>query len=151
MRWATDINTDPSCIWITNSDMALGSSLGPENIIVLNGSPSHSDQDDARRHMTLDTSETTGCSPNPRLNVAFDSNIGCGHQHRPLSCDRTMDPNTVLGDDPDHWNQHGLRWQQEPWTSTQGCTTGPWTIGPFSGNPDSNYHTEIILIVTLLG
>ena len=103
MRWATYINTDPSCIWITNSDMALGSSLHPENNIVLNGSPSHSDQDDARKNMTLDTSETTGCSPNPRLHVAFDSNIGCGHQHRPLSCGRTMDPNTVLGDGPDHW------------------------------------------------
>lgn len=89
-RWVTDINTDPSCIWITNLDMALGSSLGPENIIVLNGSPSHSDQDDARRNMTLDTNKATGCGPNTRLHLAFESNIGHVYQHRPLSCGRTM-------------------------------------------------------------
>lgn len=37
MALATDTNTDPSCAWTTDSDMVLGHSLGPDDILALGG------------------------------------------------------------------------------------------------------------------
>ena len=49
MTMATDTNTDPSCAWTTDSDMAFCHSLGPDDTLALGGENGHSGGNGSRQ------------------------------------------------------------------------------------------------------
>lgn len=72
---ATDINTDPSCRWTTDPDMACHSRLGPDNVLSLGGRNNHSGRQTPPRPQVS--------VPNLDFYVTFGGNMGPGLQHRP--------------------------------------------------------------------
>lgn len=76
---ASDINTDHSCSRAMEPNMNLGSSLDPDNVLALEGSPGHSNQDDS-----------DGRATKPQIAFPTVSFFAPFDEHRPRPSTKTL-------------------------------------------------------------